>query len=146
DTSGKTFWGNIEKVLDYVDLYLYDLKMMDPDKHRRYIGSSNKVILENLRQLDKELDNRNGSINLRLILLKGINDSEADIDSILNFVKNLNNIYQINLLEYHTMGREKYSRLDLKYQMSGNEVPDDYRLQSIKERFEEENYKVVIGG
>lgn len=146
DTSGMTLWENIESVLDYVDLYLYDLKMMDSEKHKKYIGSSNKIILENLKRLDKELDKREGSINLRLIVLKGINDSEEDIDLILNFISDLNNISQINLLEYHTMGREKYSRLNLEYEMSGDEKPDYYRLQSIKESFEKNNYQVVIGG
>lgn len=146
DTSGMTLWENIESVLDYVDLYLYDLKMIDSEKHKKYIGSNNKIILENLKRLDKELDKREGSINLRLIMLKGINDSEEDIDLILDFISDLNNISQINLLEYHTMGREKYSRLDLEYEMSGDEKPDDYRLQSIKESFEKNNYQVVIGG
>ncbi len=146
DTSGMTLWENIENVLDYVDLYLYDLKMIDSEKHKKYIGSNNKIILENLKRLDKELDKREGSINLRLIMLKGINDSEEDINLILDFISDLNNISQINLLEYHTMGREKYSRLNLEYEMSGDEKPDDYRLKSIKKIFEKNNYQVVIGG
>lgn len=146
DTSGMTFWENIQKTTDYVDYYLYDLKMMDREKHKKYTGLDNGLILDNLKKLDQELEGKKGKIFLRLILLEGINDSDQDIDLILDFIKDLKNIQQVNLLPYHKMGREKYQRLNLEYKMSGEEKPDDNKLKDIKAKFERNKYLTVIGG
>lgn len=146
DTSGMTLWENIQKTTDYVDYYLYDLKMMDREKHRKYTGLDNGLILDNLKKLDQELEGKKGKIFLRLIMLKGINDSDQDIDSIIDFIKDFKNIQQVNLLPYHKMGREKYQRLNLEYKMSGKEKPDDDKLKDIKEKFERNKYLTVIGG
>ena len=146
DTSGMTFWENIQKTTDYVDYYLYDLKMMDREKHKKYTGLDNGLILDNLKKLDQELEGKKGKIFLRLILLEGINDSDQDIDLILDFIKDLKNIQQVNLLPYHKMGREKYQRLNLEYKMSDEEKPDDNKLKDIKAKFERNKYLTVIGG
>ena len=79
-------------------------------------------------------------------MLEGINDSDQDIDLILDFIKDLKNIQQVNLLPYHKMGREKYQRLNLEYKMSDEEKPDDNKLKDIKAKFERNKYLTVIGG
>ncbi|MDO5650252.1 MAG: glycyl-radical enzyme activating protein [Gallicola sp.] len=142
DTSGETSWENMEKVLPYVDLFLYDLKMVDDEKHKKYVGASNRIILENLIKLDE----KNANINLRLPLIKGINDLEEDILKILDFIKDLNNISQINLLEYHSMGKEKYPRLGMVNELTGDEQLGGEKMEAIEKIFEKAGYKVVIGG
>lgn len=146
DTSGMTSWENIKKTSDYVDYYLYDLKMMDKEKHKKYTGVDNNQILNNLKELDRELNDKKGLIFLRLIIIEGINDTDEDINMILDFVKDFKNIKQFNLLPYHKMGREKYPRLGLDYKMTGEEKPDNNRLEEIKLKFEKNNYLTIIGG
>ena len=54
DTSGYTDYKNLKRVLPYVDVFLYDIKVMDPEDHKKYIGVDNSLILENLKKLSDE--------------------------------------------------------------------------------------------
>ena len=69
DTCGYGDFKAIERISKYTDLFLYDLKLTDDEKHILYTGVSNKIILDNLLKLSKIHDN----INLRLTLIEGIN-------------------------------------------------------------------------
>lgn len=142
DTSGMTDYKNIKRVLKYTDLFLYDLKMIDEQKHKKYIGSSNEIIIENLKKLDKE----GVEIFIRLPLIKGINDSDDDINKVLDLIRNMDNISQVNLLEYHSMGKEKYSRLNMEYLLNGDEKPSANRINQIEKIFQREGFKTIIGG
>lgn len=142
DTSGFTYWSNIEKIVNYVDLFLFDIKGVNNETHKKYVGVSNELILENLKKLDK----KNVDIFIRMPLAKDINDSDEDIKLALDLFRNLKNIKQVNLLEYHSMGMEKYSRIGKEYELTGKEKPTPERIEAIKTMFEKENYKVVLGG
>lgn len=142
DTSGMTDYKNIKRLIKYTDLILYDLKLMDNEKHKEYIGASNKIIIENLKKLGKE----DVEIFIRLPLIRGINDSDDDIDKVIDLIKNIKNISQVNLLEYHSMGKEKYDRLDMDYILKGDEQPGANRIMEIEEKFKMEGLKTVIGG
>lgn len=142
DTSGFARWEVIKEVLPYIDLVLYDLKSMKDEIHREYVGVSNKLILENLRRLGKE----DVDIFLRLPIIKGVNDSLTDGQLILDFIEYIDNIKQINILEYHKMGMEKYPRLGKKYELTGNEKPSKDYIEDLTKLFERKDYKVVVGG
>lgn len=142
DTSGYTKWENIEKIVDKVDLFLYDFKLMDDEKHKKYIGVSNKLILENLKKLSL-LGKR---IFVRMPIIAGINDDNDHIDESIKFIKTLNNMEQVNLIPYHSMGMDKYKRLNMDYKLSGREKPADEKMEELKEKFEKEGIKVKIGG
>lgn len=142
DTSGMTNYANIKKVLKYTDLFLYDLKLMDNDKHKQYIGASNNIIIENLKKLSKE----DVEIYIRLPLIRGINDSDEDIDRVLELIEGMKNISQVNLLEYHSMGKEKYNRLGMKYILNGDEKPGEERISEIEQKFKSKGFKTVVGG
>lgn len=142
DTSGFSKWETLEKVINYIDLILFDLKLINDEKHIEYVGASNKLILENLNRLkDKKVD-----IFLRLPIIKDINDSLSEAEEIVKIIANNQNIKQINLLEYHKMGMEKYPRLGIKYELSGNEKPEKSRIENLKQIYMDAGYKVVIGG
>lgn len=142
DTSGYTKWKNIEKIVNKVDLFLYDLKLIDDEKHKKYIGVSNKLILENL----KKLSSLGKRIFVRMPIIAGINDDNDHIDESIKFIKTLNNIEQVNLIPYHSMGMDKYKRLNMDYKLSGMEKPADEKMEELKEKFEKEGIKVKIGG
>ena len=142
DTSGYTSWSNIERVVDFVDLFLYDLKLIDDVKHKKYIGVSNKIILENLRKLSS----LNKKIHIRIPVIEGINSGEEDIEEYLLFLDSLGKIDRVNLIPYHNMGKEKYERLGLKYRLEDLKAPSDKRMETIKDKFQNRNIDVKIGG
>lgn len=142
DTSGTTNYENIEKILPYTDLFLYDLKLMPNERHKEYVGASNELIIENLKKLSKE----DVEIFIRLPLIKNINDTDEHIDQVIDLIKDMENVSQVNLLEYHRMGENKYDRLDLEYTLKSYDKPEAERMREIKEKFEDADIKVVIGG
>ena len=141
DTSGYAVWEQFEKIVDNVDLFLFDIKHMNNEKHLEYIGASNFVILENL----KKLSQRGCNINIRMPIIAGVNDDDENIDSVINFLAKLN-IIQVNLLPYHKMGMDKYRRLNMEYKLSGFEKPRDEVIDMIAEKFKSAGIKIKIGG
>jgi len=141
DTSGYAVWEQFEKIVDNVDLFLFDIKHMNNEKHLEYIGASNFVILENV----KKLSQRGCNINIRMPIIAGVNDDDENIDASINFLAKLN-IIQVNLLPYHKMGMDKYRRLNKEYRLSGFEKPKDEVIDMIAEKFKNAGIKIKIGG
>lgn len=140
DTCGAVDFKVLERVSKYTDLFLYDIKSMDEEKHILYTGVSNKNIINNLINLSKIHNN----INLRLPIIEGINADENHIFEILKLIKNTN-IKKINLLPYHDIAMHKYEKLGRKY-YEYMKRPADEKLKRYKEIFEKEGYRVKIGG
>lgn len=141
DTSGFVAFDKFEKIIDYVDLFLYDIKLMDDRRHTKYIGFENGLILGNL----KKLSDRGANIFVRMPIIAGINDDFENIEEAISFLSSLN-IIQVNLLPYHKMGMDKYRRLEMDYKLSGMEKPTDERMKEIADRFLRRGIKVKIGG
>lgn len=141
ETSGYAPWDNFEKTLDKVDLFLYDLKLMNSERHKKYMGVGNEVILENL----KKLSDRGCNLFIRMPVIAGVNDDEDHINESIRFLKNIK-ILQVNLLPYHKMGMDKYRRLNKDYKLSGMEKPSDERMAEIADKFNKCGIKVRIGG
>lgn len=140
DTCGAVDFKVLERISKYTDLFLYDIKSMDEEKHILYTGVSNKNIINNLINLSKIHNN----INLRLPIIEGINADENHIFEILKLIKNTN-IKKINLLPYHDIAMHKYEKLGRKY-YEYMQKPADEKLKRYKEIFEKEGYRVKIGG
>lgn len=111
DTSGCVAWDAVEKTLAVCDLYLYDIKCIDPALHRAYTGADNRIILENL----KKLDACKKEIWIRIPLIPGFNDTPKEMDAIASFVAALTSVTQVTLMPYHTLGASKYKTLGLEY-------------------------------
>lgn len=141
DTSGYAPFSYFERIKDYVDLFLYDIKLIDEDLHKKYTGVSNKLILENL----KRLSDIGANINLRIPLIEGINTSDDFVISVLNVIRKCN-ILSINLLPYHDTGKDKYARLNRSYNNESMKKPSDERMCEIENMFRSNGYKVKIGG
>jgi pyruvate formate lyase activating enzyme len=106
DTSGYAPWNVVDALRDDVDLFLYDLKQVDDERHRRFTGVSNACILDNLRRL-AALGHR---IVLRLPLVPGVNDDDATIHATAKLAAELA-IEGVVVLPFHRLGSEKYGRL-----------------------------------
>lgn len=139
DTSGHTSFANFQRVLEYVDVFLYDIKLMDPGKHRHYTGHSNELILDNLVKLSA----LGASIYIRLPLLEGINSTDAEINAVIQCLQPLN-IQRVYLLPYHDMGRHKAERLGMD--TFSHAPPGRERLEEIKGMFEKAGYITKFGG
>lgn len=125
-----------------VDLFLYDLKMIDDEKHKKYTGKSNSLILDNLRRLTA-----NGHrVAVRIPLIAGINDDDNNIEKTVEFLKTLNHIEQINLLPYHSGGSLKQKRLGKKQLHAGFQSPSSERMEAIKIFFKANGFSVKVGG
>ncbi len=107
DTTGYAPPEVFESILDDVDLFLYDLKLMDAALHKEYTGVDNTLIVANL----KKLDEIGAVVRIRLPLIKTINDSVENIESTARFLAGLNHINDVDLLVYHDLAGAKYKKL-----------------------------------
>jgi pyruvate formate lyase activating enzyme len=142
DTSGYISFEDLDKISDKVDLFLYDLKMMDEEKHEQYTGVSNKLILENL----KKLVERGKSVAVRIPLISGINDDDQSIQRFVEYLQSIKNIKQINLLSYHKGGSEKHKRLRRERSPQTFQTPSDERIKEIKKILSNAGFSVEEGG
>ena len=129
DTSGCVKWETFRKILEYVDLVLYDIKHMDPIKHREYTGLSNELILANLRKLDE----LGIPIEIRMPIIPGLNDSEENLSAAARFLSELKNVQRIKLLPYHRLGEGKYERLEMGYKLKDIKPPDKTEMEKLTE-------------
>lgn len=107
ETCGYTNWDIIRQVLPFVDLWLYDVKCVAPDKHLAFTGVDNSIILENLHKLNEA----GAIIELRAPLIHGVNDSNHDILQLVELAENLSNVTGIRPEPYHPFGQDKLLRL-----------------------------------
>ncbi len=107
DTCGYADWEDLERVAQATDLFLYDVKHVDDDRHRELTGVSNDRILENLRRLDKE----GRALWIRYPLVPDLNDGDEDVAALGEFVAHLKAVEAIHLLPFHRGGERKLERL-----------------------------------
>jgi len=98
---------SIKKLLEFTDLVLYDIKCIDPGKHKDATGKSNELILENAKRLAQCIEMR-----VRVPLIPDFNDSHEDVKKTVHFVKNEMGPVEIDLLSYDKLGEDKYEQLD----------------------------------
>lgn len=114
ETCGYAKLESVLKVAQFTDLFLFDIKHIDSDKHFQLTGVRNEQILENL----KELLRLKYNVKIRMPLLKGVNDDKDEIEKVMEFLnpyKDYKNFKGIDLLPYHKMGVHKYTQLGLEY-------------------------------
>ena len=142
DISGYAPFEYIDGIRDNVDLFLYDLKTMNDEKHKEYTGVSNERILKNLKELSKKGDR----ITIRIPIIPGINDSDGDIREFAQFILSLNGRNEISLLPYHQAARAKYKRLGEPDRMPWISQPSDSKLEKTRIALERLGLDVTIGG
>jgi pyruvate formate lyase activating enzyme len=141
DTSGYGSPSALRKIRDKTDLFLYDLKIIDDNKHRRFVGASNKRILENFRTL-AEAGTR---LLVRFPMIPNINDDKLNIAQTADFITSCG-LNGICILPYHRFGIEKYRSLGRKYRLEHTETPTDRRLNAVRKQFEAHGVSVAVGG
>ncbi|KEI09151.1 choline TMA-lyase-activating enzyme [Clostridium botulinum] len=131
ETCGYTNKETILKVAEFTDLFLFDIKNINSDKHFKLTGVRNEQILENL----EELLHRKYNVKIRMPLLKEINDSKNEIEKTMEFLipyKDYKNFKGIDLLPYHKMGVNKYNQLGIEYPIKGDPSLSNEDLDRIE--------------
>jgi pyruvate formate lyase activating enzyme len=142
DTNGLTSEENIRQSAVLSDLFLYDLKFIDEEEHKKYTGVSNKLILQNLQILSELKSN----VCIRIPVIPGINDDPGQISSFINYLHQVDGIKDIDLLPYHFYARNKYKRFNRTNRLEGIGNPPDSHLEKIKLQFEIAGFKTKTGG
>lgn len=127
DTCGFAAWEVLDSIREYVDLFLYDLKLMDDVRHRQFTGVSNALILSNLQAL-AQLGHK---VVLRVPLIPGINDDEENLRQTGAFAAALPHLLRVDLLPYHSMGSDKYERLGMAYPLPATRPPTAEKVAAI---------------
>ena len=141
----------VKAVARECELLLVDLKLMDTEKHRRYTGVGNELILQNIRLIAEA----GHPFQIRIPLIKGINADEQNIEQTARFLNTLPPPYgggagggAINLLPYHDVGKDKHLRMGSRYNPQGYPMstPTEESLQRCRQQLEAYGLHVVIGG
>ncbi len=130
DTSGYARPSTMRQVAALADLVLYDLKLLDPEAHRRYTGVPNEAILENLRAL--VADGR--PVEIRLPVIPGITDTDENVSAAAAFVASLPERPRVRLLGHHRAAMSKYARLGMAQRLGEVADPSPARLEALAAR------------
>ncbi len=126
DTAGNVPYEHFEKIIPYTDTFLYDIKCISEDLHKKFTGVSNAKIISNLKKLSKSFK---GKIVVRIPLIGGFNDEDSEIFKINDFLSQIN-ISNVEVLPYHKMGLHKYEALNM--QSAEFYTPNKEKIYSFK--------------
>ena len=142
DTAGYAPTHYYDRIYNLVDLFLYDLKLMNDEMHLKYTGVSNKLILKNLEYLSL----KGKKIQLRIPLIPDITDTNENLLAIIDYIKKLKNILSIRLLPYNYLAEDKKNRYNISNKLSGLRVYNKDELQEICNFFKSKELNVKTGG
>jgi len=142
DTCGMVSQSTVRATAKLADLFLYDIKLMDDDRHWMFTGAGNEPILKNLELL-AELG---ADVWIRLPLVPGITDDEENLDALAVFLGALGRDYPIHLLPYHAIARDKYGRFGQNYPLEGLAPPSEAGIAAAAERLRASGLHINIGG
>ena len=137
DTAGVGL-GNYDELLKHIDLVMLDIKHTNPDGYKDITG------LE-LKEVENFIDacNRNNKkIWIRQVIVPGIMDNKEYMDSLVDYLRHINNIERIDFLPFHRLGREKYEKLGIPYPYEDKEDMDKNKCNELYNYFIEEYKKI----
>lgn len=135
DTSGnpftrqEPFFGKFQKLMEVTDLFMLDIKHMDPAGHRKLTGCDNANILD----MARFLSDNGKAMWIRHVLVPGITDDEKQLASLREFIDTLKTVERVEILPYHTLGVFKWKELGIPYQLEGVEPPTEEQVKRAKE-------------
>lgn len=141
DTSGFIEPEIFSHVVHKPNLFLFDIKLIDPVLHKKYTGISNNIILKNL----KTLVENSKKINIRYPLIPGITDTQKNLNDIKTIMK-LYNLKIINLLPFHNTAEGKYHKLNIENRMKNIKPHSKEELNEIQTLFLKDGFDASIGG
>ena len=132
DTNGYLGERIRDEELDDVDLVLLDIKSFDADTHRRVTG----IDVAGVLRFARRLSDLGKPAWIRFVLVPGLTDAVDNVDGLARFVATLDNIERVEVLPFHQLGRDKWSRLDRTYPLAETPPPDDALVARVRAQFE----------
>lgn len=143
DTCGFADTETVLKVARHTDLFLYDLKMMDSKKHKKWTGVGNQLILKNLKILAENKSN----INIRIPLIKNVNSDKKELSELAKFISELSGeIPKVNLLPYHNFAINKYIKMGSNYDKLDMEELSEKEQNQAADIFKQFGIEAEVGG
>ena len=143
DTSGAVPRSNLETALKYADSFLYDLKHLDPAKHKEFTKIDNEQILDNLIWLAKQ----DTALHIRIPVIPGFNGKEEELGAMADWITMNTDPETIALLPYHLLGRSKYDRMGIEGQKALFKVPScEFMNQALRIFLDRGLNQTSIGG
>jgi len=127
ETCGYAKWNIFEKILDFVDFTMYDIKIADPVLHKRYCGVENSLILENLKRVVQ----KGKTILVRVPLIPKISDTDENLKRIGELLTELG-IKQVELIPYHAFAKDKCRALGVDYSLGSLRTQSSGELNRLK--------------
>jgi pyruvate formate lyase activating enzyme len=132
----------LDMIREKTDLFLVDIKHMNSEAHRQFTGVDNSLILDNIRQLSEQ----GRRIVIRIPIIPGFNDDDANIEATAGFAASLSGVEKIDILPYNRGGNEKSTRLAKAAKIMTAETPSTREMNAIADRLVGYGFKVKIGG
>jgi pyruvate formate lyase activating enzyme len=142
DTCGFSSRERLLALASLVDLFLFDVKLVDDRRHRELTGLPVAPILGNLRALAAI----HANVWIRIPIVPGHTDEEADLAATASLVAGLPGVRRISLLPYHRTGASKARRLGRDDSLAALHPPSAERLEALAAPFRERGLAVQIGG
>lgn len=142
DTSGHVAPDLFRSVAEHVDLFLYDLKIVDDERHREFTGVGVESIHQNLRWLAE----RGRAVVVRFPLLPGINDDDENVRAMGQFLTSLEKRPRVDILPYHRAGVDKYDRLGREPRLPETLPPSEGAVAAVARRLEGYGLHVTVRG
>lgn len=135
DTAGEPFreepayLERFDRLMEVTDLFLLDLKLMDPAGHKALTGVDNRNIL----RMAEYLSEHGKKMWIRHVLVPGLTDDEADLRAMQEFIGTLKTVERVEVLPYHTLGTLKWAELEIPYPLTGVPVPTEEQLSRARQ-------------
>jgi pyruvate formate lyase activating enzyme len=142
ETCGASPRQNLERLLPFLDLILFDLKHMDAEIHRQFTGAENTIILDNIRWIARQ----NVELIIRIPLIPGFNTERKCLIAMAEFIRSLHTVREIQILSYHTLGKAKYRALGVPYLLEQVPPMAEEEAASLAGIFRDYGFEVTVGG
>lgn len=142
ETCGHVPWADLDRAHPLVDLFLYDVKHLDPEAHRQGTGTDNRRILANLERLCRT----GARVIPRIPLVPGFNDEPASLQRLAAHLAALPGVDEAHIMPYHRLGAPKYPRLGRAYSLDDLRPPSPDRIETARRILQHAGLAVCVGG
>ena len=131
---------NVQSLIDNLDMVMCDIKIFDNERHQKYTGISNSVVMDNIKKLDK----LNIPFIVRTPLIPDVTDREENIEQIADYIKDLKNLVRYEILNFNPLGEGKYKSLNKTNYFEKERPLCGEKLEKLKKIAEEKGITVKV--
>ena len=144
ETSCFANWNKIEPLLEFVDLFIVDIKSMDPEKYKYVIGASLQEVLSNIERLISS----KSAVRIHLPIIPGFNDSASDVEAYVEYLGQFaDKLSGVDILPFHSYAAGKYAQLGREYQYKGiNDLSSQKVIPLVNALKKKGLHQVTVGG